>query len=145
MPPPGTNGDDAGSLLVSDRRRLVRASLASGVGYLMAIVGRFVGFPNKHGATLALGAVLIGAGFLLAFTAMGYCYVLILRGRKALRAMPSGLDPAYAPDPTKKVGELSSDGERFWNGTAWVSASSADGKLRWDGTRWTPEGEQRRP
>jgi hypothetical protein len=45
-----------------------------------------------------------------------------------------------APDPLASTGPvagaLSDDGNRFWNGKAWVSSVSADGRMRWDGSHW---------
>ena len=50
-----------------------------------------------------------------------------------------GAIPAYSPDITKRVGELSSNAEQFWNGTAWISSTSTDGKSQWNGHQWVPK------
>lgn len=44
------------------------------------------------------------------------------------------IGPPGQPPP---VGTLSTDGQRFWNGTGWVSALSSDGRSRWTGQQWT--------
>jgi hypothetical protein len=35
-------------------------------------------------------------------------------------------------------GQLSKDGQTFWDGTAWIPIISKDGTMRWDGTHWVP-------
>ncbi len=34
-------------------------------------------------------------------------------------------------------GQLSPDGQWFWDGQKWISTLSPDGQFRWDGTQWT--------
>ena len=36
------------------------------------------------------------------------------------------------------VGQVSPDGNWYWNGTSWLTTVSADGKFRWDGANWIP-------
>jgi hypothetical protein len=45
--------------------------------------------------------------------------------------------PTRDSGSTPSFGELSEDGGRFWNGTAWVSATSADGQMLWTGDHWS--------
>ncbi len=44
--------------------------------------------------------------------------------------------PVYTGS-TPSFGKLSEDGELFWNGTDWVSATSADGQMFWSGDHWS--------
>jgi hypothetical protein len=36
----------------------------------------------------------------------------------------------------QSLGQLSADGDGFWNGSEWVPARSADGRMRWTGDHW---------
>ena len=36
------------------------------------------------------------------------------------------------------TGELSPDGNYFWDGQKWASATSPDARWRWNGTQWIP-------
>ncbi len=36
------------------------------------------------------------------------------------------------------IGQLSPDGNHYWNGQAWAPAVSEDGQWRWDGKQWLP-------
>jgi hypothetical protein len=38
----------------------------------------------------------------------------------------------------QKAGELSPDGNNFWDGQRWMASLSPDGRWRWDGTNWMP-------
>jgi hypothetical protein len=40
------------------------------------------------------------------------------------------------------IGELSKDGQAFWNGDRWAEALSTDGKWRWNGQRWATSGQE---
>jgi hypothetical protein len=119
----------------SDRRRFVKVRLGSFVAFLLLIAGRIVG-PSKHGTALVVAWVLLGAGFVLAVVTLSLCYRYLWRGRTVVRATQDG--GTYRPDPTRQIGELSSNREQFWNGTSWVSATSADGTMRWNGGQWVP-------
>lgn len=67
----------------------------------------------------------------------------------ALSSTPVGVSTEATEDETvddakegptldsTSFGKLSEDGERFWNGTAWVSATSADGEMFWNGNHWS--------
>lgn len=37
-------------------------------------------------------------------------------------------------------GQVSPDGQWFWDGQKWLTTLSPDGKWRWDGRRWAPTG-----
>jgi len=45
--------------------------------------------------------------------------------------------PSVDTRSTPSFGKLSEDGERFWNGTEWVSAISPDGQMIWTGDHWS--------
>jgi hypothetical protein len=42
-------------------------------------------------------------------------------------------------------GELSPDGNYYWNGVEWIRAITPDGAWRWDGRAWRPAGRRTRP
>jgi hypothetical protein len=50
---------------------------------------------------------------------------------------PVGNDSTVEPKSTPPFGKLSENGERFWNGAEWVSATSADGQMFWTGDHWS--------
>jgi hypothetical protein len=45
--------------------------------------------------------------------------------------------PTMAATSTPPFGQLSENGEQFWNGTEWVSAASSDGQMFWTGDHWS--------
>ena len=38
----------------------------------------------------------------------------------------------------QQAGQISPDGNHYWDGQRWMPTLSADGRWRWDGTTWTP-------
>jgi len=58
--------------------------------------------------------------------------------RPVTKAHPAD-EPARRPEAgDPPLGQLSGDGQTFWDGTAWISTVSGDGAMRWDGTHWVP-------
>jgi hypothetical protein len=45
---------------------------------------------------------------------------------------------AEQPPKTYQSGELSPDGQHYWDGTKWLPSVSPDGQHRWNGTAWVP-------
>jgi hypothetical protein len=38
----------------------------------------------------------------------------------------------------QQVGQISPDGNQYWDGQRWMPTLSIDGRWRWDGATWTP-------
>jgi hypothetical protein len=130
-----------GALAARDKRLFVRARMVGLLGWPLAILGRFLVIPNKHGLGLVLGWSFIGLGVVAVFGALLLCFRLERRGRRLLRKTQDGNSNRLVDSGSgnaSPIGELRSNGDEFWNGTSWVSAKSADGKMKWDGERWVP-------
>jgi len=58
--------------------------------------------------------------------------------RPVTKAHPADEPARGAETGGPPLGQLSTDRQTFWDGTAWISTISEDGKMLWDGTHWTP-------
>lgn len=75
-------GSSLAALSTDDKRRYLWASLSLSAGFICMLIGRFLSFPHKHGATEVIGWALIALGATIAVVALTVSIRLVLRGRK---------------------------------------------------------------